>query len=155
MVFFLASLYNMNMAHSVETTLDFDHTVGTEDRFKIRHFMTRFVDAVNNEGKDEIAAVLSPSIIAEGFSNFSLQQPELVEMFYKNFFGRRHNYIAIPKLKLTFNNHLFHLHGDYEEYQEGILSATGTIDFNLVKQEDDYLITSIKFYPRMRAVQPL
>lgn len=143
------------MSHQPETSLDFDNTVGTEDRFAIRHFMADFVDAVNNQGKTEIASKLAPSAIAEGFSEFTLQQPALVEMFYQNFFGRRHNYITTPKLKLTFHNHLFHLHGDYEEYQEGILSAAGTIELDVVKQDTDYQITRIKFYPRMRAVQSL
>ena len=142
------------MSHSLETNLDFDHTVSTEERFEIRHFVAEFIEAVNNQGKAEVAAMIAPSATADGFSEFTFQQPQLVEMFYKNFFGRRHNYIALPELKLTFSHHLFHLHGDYEEYQEGILSAAGTIDFNLVKQDDKYLITSIKFYPRMRAVQP-
>jgi len=79
-----------------------------------------------------------------------MQQPQILEMFYKKFFGRRHNYIVFPKLKLSFHKVLFHLSGLYEEYQEGILSATGNIELALVKQEDNYRIISLKFYPRMR-----
>lgn len=143
------------MHEKAEITLDFDHTVGTEDRFVIRHFVTDFVEAVNNQGKHEVAGFIADSATAEGFSEFALQKPQLVEMFYKKFFGRRHNYISLPKLKLTSSKFLFRLNGNYEEYQEGILSAAGSIDLSVIKQDEKFYLVSMKFYPRMRVSESI
>ncbi len=138
------------MAVLQETIFDFDRTVGTEDRFAIRKFIGNFSDTVNGGAKADLSLFVDERATAQGFSEFPMQQPQIVEMFYKKFFGRKHNYIVFPKLKLTSNNFLFLLTGLYEEYQEGILSATGNIDVSLVKEDDLYKIVSLKFYPRMR-----
>ncbi|HMQ02246.1 MAG TPA: hypothetical protein PKD79_04260 [Candidatus Doudnabacteria bacterium] len=136
-----------------ELIFDFDHAVGTEDRFAIRRFVNAFVSAVNNQGKDDVSRFLSKSITAEGFGEFPLQQLELINLYYKKFFGRRHSYIHFPQVRLTTQKSFFLLSGSYEEYQEGILSAAGTIDLWIVKQDEQYLIEKIIFYPRMRAVE--
>lgn len=143
------------MSGPTETNLDFDHTVGTEDRFAIRRFIAKITESINQGSREDIDALLDKTATAQGFSEFTLLQPQIVEMFYKKFFGRRHNYVSFPKLKLTSSKYLFSLTGGYEEYQEGILSAAGTIDVSLLKTEDSYKIVSLKFYPRMRVVDSL
>jgi hypothetical protein len=148
---FWQQAYNDSMAQAQETILDFDNSVGTEDRFAIRHFIADFVDAVNTQPKAEVARFIDEGATAEGFDDFVIQQPQIVEMFYKKFFGRRHNYIHFPKLKLTSTKHFFYLNGSYEEYQEGILSAVGTIELALIKRDEDYHFVKLKFFPRMRA----
>lgn len=135
---------------TAELTLDFDNTVETEDRFAIRHFLEDFVDIVNNQTQEDLDEMFSGAVTAEGFSEFILQKKEILEMFYSKFFGRRRSYIHFSKLKLSFTKFLYHVHGDYEEYSEGILAAAGTIDISLVKTDDGYEFVNIKFYPRMR-----
>ncbi len=138
------------MAVAQETILDFDHTVGTEDRFAIRKFINQLTRIINGGGKRELAVIIDHRATAQGFLEFPIQQQQILEMFYKKFYGRRNNYMALPKLKLTSSNFLFHLNGLYEEYQEGILSAAGTIDLSLIKDEEEYRVVSLIFYPRMR-----
>ncbi len=133
-----------------ETILDFDGTVGTEDRFAIRRFIARFLEIVNNAQVSEMDTVISDSTTALGLSDFPLQKKQIIEMFYKKFFGRRHNYLVLPKLKLSFNKFMFHLSGTYEEYEQGILTGAGTIDLALIKNDDSFQFVDFKFYPRMR-----
>lgn len=138
---------------SFETNLDFDQTVSTEDRFRVRKFIEHFVDTVNTKGKVQISPFLSDSITAEGFSEFVLQKSQLLELWYKKFFGRRNNVMRLPKLVLTSQTGLFRLEGDYEDYDQGILSNKGDIKISVVKNSDDqFLITKIIFLPKMRKV---
>ncbi len=134
-----------------ELTLDFDNTVGTEDRFVIRHFLEDFIDIVNNQSQDELSTLISGAATAEGFSEFVMQKQEILDMFYSKFFGRRNSYINFSKLKLTFDKQLFQIRGEYEEYSEGILAAAGSIQMSLVKTDSGYEFVNFKFYPRMRA----
>lgn len=133
-----------------DVILDFDNSVGTEDRFAIRRFINLFVHTVNHGTRAEVEELLSDSITAEGYGEFTLQKQQLSEMFYKKFYGRRHNYINMPKLKLSSNKSLFYLNGNYEEYQEGILSAAGSLDLLVARQNEKFCLVSLKFYPRMR-----
>jgi len=142
-------VYNMTMTEQ-DIILDFDNSVGTEDRFAIRRFMNLFIETVNNGTREELEELLSDSITADGFSEFTLQKSQISEMFYKKFYGRRHNYINMPKLKLTSSKFFFHLNGSYEEYQEGILSAAGSLDLSVARQNEKFCVVSLKFYPRMR-----
>ncbi len=140
---------------NTEITLDFDNTVSTEDRFVIRHFIEDFVDVVNNQSQDILDKMISDSVIAEGFSEFVLQKKQLLEMFYKKFFGRRHNFIRFPDLKLSFNNSLYKVTGTYEEYTEEILGAVGSIEMFLLKDDEGiYSFVGFKFFPRMRMPMP-
>lgn len=138
------------MIPSTEITLDFDHTVGTEDRFVIKHLLEDFVDVINNQPHDELKAMISEAAIAEGFTEFAMQKPQLLDMFYKKFYGRRKSFIRFPELKLSSTHNLFHINGDYEEYLEEILAAAGTIKMSLIKTDDGFEFIGFKFYPRMR-----
>ncbi len=138
------------MKPTIEITLDFDHTVGTEDRFKIKHLIQDFVDIVNNQSHEELNKMISNSAVAEGFSEFTMQKSEFLDMFYKKFYGRRNNFIRFPNLKLTMNKNLYNINGEYEEYIEEILTTAGSVQMSLIKSDDDFEFISFKFFPRMR-----
>ncbi len=141
------------MNKTVEITLDFDHTISsTEDRFNVRHFLEDFVDTINNQSQETLTKFISGGATADGFSEFTMQKREILDMFKKRFFGRRSSYISLSNLKLSFSKSLFHIHGVYEEYIEDILSSAGSIDLSLMKVEDSYEFVQFKFYPRMRSV---
>lgn len=141
------------MNKTAEITLDFDHTISsTEDRFNVRHFLEDFVDNINNQSQEALTKFISGGATAEGFSEFTMQKSEILDMFYKRFFGRRSSYVNFSNLKLSFTKSLFHIHGVYEEYIEGILSSSGSIDMSLMKVNDGYEFVHFKFYPRMRCV---
>lgn len=143
---------NSTLKQATELTLDFDNTVGTEDRFAIRHFLENFVDIVNYQSQEQLTNFISEAATAQGFSEFMMQKPEILDLFYKKFFGRRHSYIVFSNLKLTMSKQLYLIKGSYEEYTDGILSAAGSIDLYIVKNDERYQITNFIFYPRMRLV---
>lgn len=142
----------MNQSDQItkEIALDFDNTVGTEDRFAIRHFLEDFMDIINNQSQDDLSEMISGAATAEGFSEFVMQKQQILDMFYNKFFGRRNNYINLSKSKLTFIKGLFVINGEYEECSEGILAASGGIQMSLVKTDDRFEFVNFKFYPRMR-----
>ncbi len=137
------------MSELQEIIFDYDRSVGTEDRFAIRRFVQSFVEIASRANKPELELVIADGATTTGITEFPLQKPELVELFYKKFFGRRHNYFVMPKLKLTYNQYLFHLNGNYEEYEQGILSGSGTIEMLLIKKDDTFNVVGLKYYPRM------
>lgn len=142
--------YNGDMNDSNELILDFDHTVTTEERYKIRHFMQDFLITVNSKTKEDLKLFFSPSLIAEGFTEFPQNYFQLVESFYQKFFGRKHNYIDLTNLKLVAKSGSYEITGEYQEYQEGVLVASGSIIFSLISKDESFQIIGIKFYPRMR-----
>lgn len=137
------------MDQANQTILDFDRTVGTEDRFAIRRFIENFSNIISNAHKSDLDIIIADGAVTAGITEFPLQKSQLIEMLYKKFFGRRHNFFILPKLKLTYSKFLFHLNGSYEEYEQGILSGSGTIEIVLVKNENYFQVFSLKFFPRM------
>lgn len=132
-----------------ETIFDFDRTVGTEDRFAIRRFISNCSTLISQANKHDIEALIADGATVSGITEFPLQKKQAVDLFYKKFFGRRHNFISFPKMKLSFNKFMFHLSGSYEEYEEGILSGYGTIELALIKKDEKYQLVDVKFFPRM------
>lgn len=142
------------MSMSLETTLDFNNTVNTEERFEIRKFINEFVKTVNEKNLESSEPFIADGFVAEGLSEFVMQKPQLLGTFYRKFFGRKNNYMWFPKLKLSSVNNLYRLDGTYEEYQQGILSTEGDVKIDLKKTEDDsYVLIGMKFFPRMRLIE--
>jgi hypothetical protein len=142
------------MSMSLETTLDFNNTVNTEERFEIRKFINEFVKTVNEKNLESSEPFIADGFVAEGLSEFVMQKPQLLGTFYRKFFGRKNNYMWFPKLKLSSANNLYRLDGTYEEYQQGILSTEGDVKIDLKKTENDsYVLIGMKFFPRMRLIE--
>lgn len=142
------------MSMSLETTLDFNNTVNTEERFEIRKFINEFVKTVNEKNLESSEPFIADGFVAEGLSEFVMQKPQLLGTFYRKFFGRKNNYMWFPKLKLSSVNNLYRLDGTYEEYQQGILSTEGDVKIDLKKTENDsYVLIGMKFFPRMRLIE--
>lgn len=142
------------MSMNLETTLDFNNTVTTEERFEIRKFINEFVKTVNEKNLESSEPFIADGFVAEGLSEFVMQKPQLLGTFYRKFFGRKNNYMWFPKLKLSSNKNMYRLDGTYEEYQQGILSTEGDIKIDLKKTENDsYVLIAMKFFPRMRLIE--
>ena len=142
------------MSDHLETTLDFNNTVSTEERFEIRKFIDAFVKTVNDKNQDSAEQFIADGFVAIGLSEFAMQKAQLLGTFYRKFFGRKNNYMWFPKLKLSSNKNLYRLDGTYEEYQQGILSTEGDIKLDVKKTEDDnYVLIGMKFFPRMRLIE--
>jgi hypothetical protein len=141
--------YNNYMPLALETKLDFDRTVNTEDRFAIRRVLARFIEAINEGHSSVYSGMLSDAAIIEGFSDITQVKEGFVGMLNFRFAGKSRT-AALPQLKLSYSRYLFHLKGTYEETIDGVLATEGTIEMSLIKDEKSYKIVRIIFYPRMR-----
>lgn len=136
----------MNM--TTETKLDFDQTVGDEDRFYIRRTIGAFSHAANTCETSVLQSLISDSTVIEGFSDLPFMKQEFISVLSRWKVGSR--IMRFPKLKLTYSRYLFHLTGTYEEFYDGVLVTEGTIEMALVKQDETFQFVKIVFYPRMR-----
>ncbi len=137
------------MSLSVETKLDFDRSVNTEDRFAIRKLVDLFVRSVNQGEREVYDSMISDAIIVEGFSDIPYVKQGFVNMLARRFTVNHQRLMRFPALKLTYTRYLFQLQGTYEEFDDGVLATEGTITVNLVKNEKGYELVRILFYPRM------
>lgn len=137
------------MSISIETKLDCDRTVSTEDRFALRRALDSFVTAVNRAEVDAYQQMLLGGAVIEGFSDIPQLKQEFISTLSRRFTGDNNNLMRFPKLKSSYNRFMFHAEGTYEEYRDGILATEGSIELALVKTNDKFQIAKIVFYPRM------
>lgn len=140
--------YNAHMQLATETKLDFDRTVGDEDRFKIRRTIDSFADAANTSNTETLENLISDSTVIEGFSDLPFVKQEFISVISRWKVGTR--IMRFPKLKLTYGHYLFHLSGTYEEFTDNILATEGTIELDLIKRDEGFQFVRIHFFPRMR-----
>jgi hypothetical protein len=137
------------MSATAETKLDFDRTVNTEDRFAIRKTLASFIRAVNNGQPESYGPILSDAVIVEGFSDIVQVKQGFLTMLQHRFNGQGRRLMQMPQLKLSYSHYLFHLKGTYEEIDDGLLATEGTIEISVIKEDQNYKIVRIVFYPRM------
>ncbi len=139
--------YNIPMA--TETKLDFDRSVNTEDRFAIRKALASLIEAINRREEDVYAGMLSDAMIVEGFSDIPQVKAGFLIMLRQKFSQENDRVVQMPNLKLSYSRYLYHLEGTYEEILEGILVTEGTIEFSMIKEDEQYKVVRINFFPRM------
>jgi len=137
------------MPLTVETKLDFDRSVSTEDRFAIRKAVDVFVSSVNKADTEAYSSMISDAAVIEGFTDIPYVKEGFVNMLARKFTPGAERFMRFPQLKLSYTRYLYQLQGTYEEFDDGVLATEGTITLNLVKGEDGYQIVRILFYPRM------
>ncbi len=127
--------------------MDFDRTVSTEDRFALRRWLEGYIDKLNNR-EGELVGLFSDNCQIEGFSNEPMERDSFSQMMYDR--HNRNNHLArYSELRIKFKNDLYHISGTYEEYLDGVLVTDGTMEFSIMKEEENFLIVKQKFYPRM------
>ncbi len=141
------------MELTTETKLDFDNSVGTEDRFAIRRAIDSFADCANRGEIDALNNMISDSTVIEGFSDIPYMKQQFISVVSRWQGSDRKRIMRFPKLKLFYNRYLYHLTGTYEEFADGILSTEGTIELALVKTDDTFKFVKIAFFPRMRLTE--
>lgn len=132
-----------------ETKLDFDRTVNTEDRFAIRKALGGLIEAINNREESQYAQMLSDALVVEGFSDIVQVKAGFLTMLRQKFRTDNDRSVQMPKLKLSYGHYLYHLKGSYEEVLEGILVTEGNIEFSLIKENGNYKVVRIIFFPHM------
>jgi hypothetical protein len=135
------------MKLTTESRMDFDRTVGTEERFALRRWLEKYVEKLNNR-EGELAGLFSEDCVIEGFAHEPLEP----ELFSKLMYERNNhtNHLArYVDMHIKFKGYLYHVSGNYEEYIDGVLVTDGTMEFSILKEEEMYKIVQQKFYPRM------
>lgn len=136
-----------NMKLDTETTLDFDRTVSTEDRFTIRRWIDSVVTALNTGNREVYVPAFSDRLYIEGFADRGISLHEYAAAFEK---AATRLVARYPMLHLSYQHYLYHLSGTYEEFLDGLLVTEGTVEFALQKLEDEgFTIVRMKFFPRM------
>lgn len=143
--------YNISMPMTVETKLDFDRTVDTEDRFVIRRTIAAFANAANSSDVESLEKLISDSTVVEGFSDLPYMKQEFISVISR--WVGKNRVMRFPKLKLTYSHYLYHLAGTYEELLDNILVAEGTIKLSLIKKDEGFQFVKIVFFPRMRLAE--
>lgn len=143
-------LYNDAMELVTETKLDFDNTVGTEDRFAIRRAIDAFADCANRGEVEALRSLISDSTVIEGFSDIPYVKQQFISVIERWQNSGRKRIMRFPKLKLSYNRYLYHLVGTYEEFTDNILATEGTIELALIKKDDGFQFVKMAFFPRMR-----
>ena len=138
------------MELTTETILDFDQSVGTEDRFAIRRMIDAFASAANSGDATKLSEMICDSTMIEGFSDLPYLKQEFVSVISRWQSTGKTHLMRFPKLKLSFTRYLHHLSGTYEEFVDGILATEGTIELSLIKKDNAFEFVKIHFYPRMR-----
>lgn len=142
--------YNKGMELTTETKLDFDQTVGTEDRFAIRRAIDAFAKSANTGDIERLNNFISASTVIEGFSDIPYMKQEFISILSRWQGGARKRVMRFPKLKLSYSHYLYHLTGTYEEFVDNILATEGTIEMAMIKTDGGFEFVKIIFFPRMR-----
>jgi hypothetical protein len=138
------------MELTTETKLDFDNTVGTEDRFAIRRAVDAFANAANGGDIQKLSDFIAESTVVEGFSDIPFMKQEFISVISRwQTHGKKH-VMRFPKLKLSYSHYLYHLDGTYEEFVDNILATEGTIEMAMIKNDEGFQFVKITFFPRMR-----
>lgn len=141
------------MELTTETKLDFDQTVGTEDRFSIRHALDDFAEAANTGDSENLNKMIADSTMIEGFSDLPYIKEEFISVVSRWVSQNQKRIMRFPLLKLSFSHYLYHLTGTYEQFADNILVTEGTIELAMIKQEDGFKFVKIIFFPRMRLAE--
>ncbi|HEX3100034.1 MAG TPA: hypothetical protein VHQ41_03640 [Patescibacteria group bacterium] len=141
------------MEMTTETKLDFDQTVGTEDRFAIRRVLDSFAVAANEGAVEKLNSLIADSTVIEGFSDLPYVKEEFVSIVSRWQGNGEKHVMRFPKLKLSYSHYLYHLTGTYEEFVDGILSTEGTIELAMIKTDRGFEFVKIVFFPRMRLAE--
>ena len=141
------------MEITTETKLDFDQTVGTEDRFAIRRAIDSFADCANLGDVEKLNSMIADATVIEGFSDLPYVKQEFISVISRWVEQKQNRIMRFPILKLSYSHYLYHLSGTYEQFADNILVTEGTIELAMIKQDDGFKFVKIIFYPRMRLAE--
>lgn len=132
----------------LESKMDFDRSVGTEDRFALRRWFGRFVELLNQTNPDFWLDIFSSDLAVAGFTDAPLDCTGF--MNYLKAENEIGEYAArFPELKVGFQDGTFKLKGTFESFSDKVLLADGSIALEIVKDEaGQFRVTSIELEPR-------
>src|SRR5207247_533654 len=103
----------------------------------------------NNFNLESIKNKFSEELTVEGFTDSILNCKEYIEFIIQQKRATKIDLVRYPNIKVSFRHFLFHLSGTFEGYSSGIIAYEGTIEIKIIKQDEQFKLVYIKFYPRM------
>jgi hypothetical protein len=137
------------MKLDTESRMDFDRTIGTEERFALRKWLQQGIDAHNTGELPGYFKNFSENLEVKGFTDEQLDLVGYQHFIKKLNRGRKKLLIRYPKIKIIYKHFLFHINGSFEGFVDGILCYEGNIEMDVIKAGEQYTIVRITFFPRM------
>lgn len=127
--------------------MNFDNSVGTEDRFRLRRWLESFIEAHNQP--ENLDTFLSEELIVEGFTNENLSKPAFLE-FIRQQTKSGFSQVRYPDLKIRYKDQAFFCDGSFQGLKENMLFYEGTVEMEVIKTVEDFLLDYFKFHPRLK-----
>lgn len=133
-----------------ETNVDFDYSIGTEDRFALRNWFQNFVEAQNSDEQDKLSSFFSVGLIVEGFKDEAMSKEAFLEFLQQEREQGTMDLIRYVGIKARYKDASYMFSGGFEVLADTLLSYEGSIELEVVKGEEGFSIDYIKFYPRLK-----
>lgn len=133
---------------AIESKIDFDYSVGTEDRFALRNWFEDCIRAQNAANATEILGSLDEALAVEGLSETKISYDDAAGYIKKACQKSVRITLHYPNVRVSFKGVLFVLQGSFEGYYKGLLSYDGTFEARVMKQNESFKIVYVKVYPR-------
>lgn len=134
---------------NLESRMDFNRSVGTEDRFALRSWIEKLIEVLNQSNPTIWEEMLAPEFTVEGLLDRPLSRSAFVE-FLKTEFDRGMFALRFPDLKIHWAGAYFTASGTYESFTDGVLSFQGEVELRIIKDEETFALVEEKLYPRFR-----
>lgn len=133
-----------------QSKIDFDRTIGTEDRFNLRRWFEKLVETFNQSNPQIWEEPLADDATMVGFTDKPMSVGEYIE-YLRGCFEDGEYIVRYPELKATFQNGQFILSGTFESFTDGVLLCAGDIVIIVGKEEDErFTLKSQQLNPRFR-----
>lgn len=133
-----------------DSRMDFDYSVSTENRFALRNWLDRFVEAVNYNDKPIYEEMISVNFKATGFREDQLDRESFLNFISRPTKQKTVRIIRMPELTIKFRQGQYLTMGTFEQFNDGILSYEGTAETVISQDEDKFCFEKIEFFPRLK-----
>ena len=140
----------LSMKLDVESKMDFDYSVNTEDRFALRNWFNQMVKEINYNDPGAYLPKLSQTLHVEGFTDEPMEHDDYVAFLARRAGDGHVRMISYPELTVSARFNRFSLKGTFEEVVDGVLAAEGTIETVVGKEDGEFRLWWQMFYPRLR-----
>jgi hypothetical protein len=137
------------MKLDTESKMQFDNSIGTEERFALRRWFDDLILSQNNHDLESFKKLLSDAFIVQGFTDFPLQKQGFIDLLRPVIFENGLSAVRYPNVSCAFQGYFYHISGDLEIYTDGVLSCEGEAILEVIKNDDDFLLVRQNFSPRM------
>lgn len=139
------------MFYMISTEIKFDSGYGVvaEDRFFLRRFFQDMIDEMNDGKFDEFSIKLSENLCVTGFTESVFGKIAYIEYLKVIGLGKPGIKFRFPRLKCNVKLNDYEVSGEFDGFVDGVIAYEGSLIFSLEKVDETFIISLIKFYPRM------